>query len=100
MVKEVDGTVVKGVFANKDFFELGEFLLIYRGKRPKDPAKKETDYVFAILSRTEFTDASDEKSGTARFINDDFVNPNARPYEVVFDNVTFIGFKAKRSSQG
>lgn len=94
-VKEVSKSVGLGLFAERNF-TLGEFLIIYRGKRLKTAPTLDNQYIFAIPSTKEFIDASDENAGLAKFMNDDFEHPNARPYEIIHDSIAYIGFKAKR----
>lgn len=96
-VKFIDEHVGWGLFATKEY-AIGDFLLIYRGERKNGIPEKENGYIFDIPHRNEYIDAGNvELSGIARFINDDFVQPNARPYEVVIDSISFIGLKAKRN---
>ena len=66
VVKKVSDEVGKGVFADRDF-SIGDFLLIYRGKRLKAPVDVDNDYIFSLPSKGEFFDVSDElSSGIAR----------------------------------
>ena len=94
-VKFIDDNVGYGLFATKDY-DIGDFLLIYRGERRKGTPEKDNGYIFDIPHKNEYIDAGNVESGLARFINDDFCKPNARPYEIVINSNSYIGLKAKQ----
>ena len=88
-------TTLDTVFATKDY-DIGDFLLIYRGERRKGTPEKDNGYIFDIPHKNEYIDAGNVESGLARFINDDFCKLNARPYEIVINSNSYIGLKAKQ----
>ena len=78
-VKFVNSRVGFGLFA-KQSFQIGEFLLFYRGRKCHENDVKElNDYMFYMPSHKLYIDGSDpEEGGMARYINDEDQNPNAR----------------------